>query len=142
MATLFDNKKTNVVIGILGTIFIILLIVFAVLRGRQKPAVVTPGGPTPTAVPNALADEPQPGVEYEKIDVDAAEKDIRIGALVRKLPYRGTNFSMRYSFADNVFYTVIPASKKSAGDKEFNDYLKVNKINDRKWISNLTVTYE
>ncbi|MEN9327450.1 MAG: hypothetical protein RI947_258 [Candidatus Parcubacteria bacterium] len=142
MTSLFDNKRTNIVIGTLGGIFIILLIVFAVLRGRQKGPAITPGAPTPTAVPQALADEPQPGVEYETIDVDVAKREIIVGALVRKLPTKGTNFSMRYSYADNIFYTIIKAANKAAGDKEFNEYLKMNKINDRKWIPNLTVTYE
>lgn len=111
--------------------------------------------PTPTIVkvlvePNKVY-PPIPGQskEYKKSaeEIEATiapqiKQDSLIGSLLNKLPYYGNNFSMNYDFNNNQFTVIIKIDKKTEGDKEFNEFLKENKILDKSWFNNLTILYK
>lgn len=77
-------------------------------------------------------------------ETNAITQDAALGRLLEFLPYSGTNFSMRYDYNQNKFFVTIPSAKRSDGEKEFNDFLKKNGVQNRDWISSsaLIMTYE
>ncbi len=70
------------------------------------------------------------------------DKGVSAGNLLNKLPYRGKNFSLYYSYAKNEFTLYINPSNKDAGNKEFEEFLTSNGGLTRNWFNNLITIYK
>jgi len=150
MNAFLQNKQYMLLLG--GGV---LLLVFIFITAFFLLQPTTPGandaGIAPTAAPSSplpkdyydpYSDEYKESVkkinEQEKSLLDQDEK---VGTFIDSLPVQGINFTAAYDIATNSVTVTIPSSKRSEGEKEFDDYLQSNGIKNKAWIQNLTFRY-
>lgn len=136
---------------VIGIIFIIISSAFYfsfVGKPAQKLQPSPSVSPKPTIFSPRTQDidsqnlqyHPDSSTKVQTID-DASQKmldkDAAIGNLLSKLPYKGTFFSLEYSYQANAFTVNLPASNQAQANQEFDQFLKDNKIESRNWLYNL-----
>lgn len=85
------------------------------------------------------------GADSGQHDPSLSEEEINkrsfvVSGLIDKLPYFGTNFTLSYSFSGANFILYINPKEESAGNSEFDLFLKKNGIDSRSWVENLFIT--
>ncbi len=97
----------------------------------------------PSFVPVPISSEgPQPGRSYtysSTQDELLRNQGEKVAQLIKKLPYTGGNFTFNYNFDTNKFTLTLKKGQETAGNLEFNNFLKANQIQDRSWITNLII---
>ncbi len=133
-----------------SSIIIILIAIIIVVsflpqgkKGPQKEAF-----PTPTLVKTNQPTPPprgaSPGVsaETDPKTIKQNKQAYQVGLLLDVLPYAGINFSMSYDYNEDVFRVVFRKDNISSSEKEFNEFLQKNGIEDKNWIQSLVITYQ
>jgi hypothetical protein len=80
--------------------------------------------------------------QISKEETMFVERESKVGQLLNKLPYQGKNFDINYDISTAVFRVKIRKENEVEGNKEFDQFLKENSINERSWIRNLEITEE
>jgi hypothetical protein len=122
-------------------IFVFLCLVFASLTSKSSTSnpqqgQSSAGEKQPIKVPtsnnfgdgNDEATRPEP------------EKGEQISSLIDNIPYAGTYFSLAYNFNDAYFYAYIDPANKTEGDRQLDEFLKQNGIENRTTMPNLRYT--
>ncbi|MBP9719579.1 MAG: hypothetical protein KBD46_03840 [Candidatus Levybacteria bacterium] len=135
--------------GILFFILCLILFSFSLFLSEPSPQNQnTDFSPTPyatTPVPTAYdpySEEYKDSVK--KIDQEEKaiiQQDQKVAKFLTKLPMQGINFIAAYDIDTNKVRVTIPTSKSAEGEKEFDDFLKANGIENRSWIQNLSVQF-
>ena len=138
-------KKTYIFIIIL-CILVFLLITIAFIASHNKSggalneiaptpnaANIPTAGPTETAVPNSIP---------KTIPSIYPQNTMAISALIEKLPYYESYFSLSYDFSNDNFILTLSATAPATGEANFENYLKQNGVLDKSWLQNLTVKYQ
>lgn len=84
--------------------------------------------------PGAKPPEEEPGLTEQGIH------EIIINGLKEKLPYYGENFTILYDKSTDKTKVFIYRNV-SEGEKEFDEFLKQNGVENRSWITNLSIEY-
>ena len=116
----------------------ILLVLISVIPAKNNQTSPTPS-PTQQNTNSGASNADNPQFQNQQQQEDA-RRSYTIGQLINLLPYSGTNFSLFYSFSTNQFTLYINPANQTAGNSEFDAFLKKNGINDRSWFSNLSLT--
>ncbi len=137
-----NRKAVFVLICVLG---VIVFAIFGWALFREKPSQ-----PIPSETPQVTfqrdetynsPNRPRDGI-YQTITPDGEQmlkKDALIGQLINKLPHSTNTFTLTYDFEGNKFvFSYAPELEKEA-NKDFDEYLKENGIENRDWLYNLTV---
>lgn len=107
----------------------------------------------PTKVPNTNT-SPEPTIfqdtqEYKDIQEKVAlteapihDRAEKVGKLLEKVPYQGSNFTFDFDNSTYSFKVTIPSDKQTEGNQEFDEFLTANGIEDRSWIQDLVVEYK
>lgn len=106
-----------------------LLLIFNLITSTPRNIPITP---TPTNVP--------PGSSKTEYEMAEPIKGEEISKLIDKTPYKGAYFSFTYEPNEALFYLYIDPANESRGNKEFNEFLKQNGIDDRTLIKDLQIT--
>lgn len=132
------NKKMLLII-IFAVLLLIILGVLYFLNTSEKGN----GGvfPTPTPYENPKNGSSGAVGPQNPTEIELSRRSAAVYALVSQIPIKGKDFSLYYSFKGDVFILYINPSQKELGNKEFDDYLKRNGVNDRSWMENLFTTY-
>ena len=139
------NNKTKLLITFL-IVIIVLMTILIVLKSKNQPLNQTPvpiikPSPSPTFTPSS--DGPLPAHTYSyssEADIQARQQGENVSQLIKKLPYKGTDFTLSYSFSTNRFTLILKKGQETAGNQEFDSFLKSNEIQSRSWIKDLTTT--
>ncbi len=157
MNTFFKQKKEALIIAvIIGIIVILLLIlIFSSLsnptttnqQGVPTNTQLTPEAihPNTTSVPTSNPKQIESSNEY-KDSVDkiaeknksALQRDAAVADLLDIVPYKGSHFTLTYSYKTNEFTLVVDKNNKALGSQEFDQWLKEHNVDSRSWIKNLT----
>ncbi|MBI2596413.1 hypothetical protein HYW46_06830 [Candidatus Daviesbacteria bacterium] len=131
-------KKNILLIIVFGLIVLIIISIVVLGLGKKKP--LPSGSPIPSA--SAVIQKPETGKKYQIItgaDQKQIDQDSLVGNLLTKLPYKGTNFSLDYSYNSLQFILTLNTQNKDLGNKEFDQFLLQNQILDRSWLKYLTI---
>lgn len=149
--------KTKKVFFLIFIIIVVLLSFYLFFLEAEKNGKNQQPESFPTPTPFSAPIKPNDGLppipgqseEYKKSAEDIGttvapilKKDSIIGDLLNKLPYFGSNFSISYDYGQNQFKVVVASDEKIEGEKEFNDFLKTNRIDNRSWFDNLIISYQ
>lgn len=110
----------------------LIIIVFFIDVGKSPPA-------TPIQGPNLKYSE-----EQRKIWASEApqiNRDAIVGQLVKKLPYSGKYFKFYFDYPTARFILELDNNHIDEGNKNFDAFLKENKIDERSWIKNIGIKY-
>jgi hypothetical protein len=150
-------ERSKLILFITFGVFVTIIGIYIYVSGNKtETPETTRRQPTPTLIiPRIVTPLPAniaaPGQEYnESMDkIIAQEKPIidreaKVGRLLTKMPYNGTNFSIRHDYNQGVFIVTIPRNRQQEGNVEFDEFIKQNGIGDRSWFRKglLAVTYE
>lgn len=134
------NKKTAIMIGLL--ILILLGLIYLVINPKKTtppPQAIPVFSPSPN--PSASIG-PLPGQSYtysSEADAIKRKQGEAISQLIKKLPFKGSSFSLEYSFENIEFIAVLNSDNLTAANQELDQFLKDNGIADRNWFNNLTI---
>lgn len=120
------RKKILILLGILIVVLIILLITKMIINSQNN------------------SNKPQPGATYDVITEQSQkqlDKDTAIGLLIKKLPYNGQKFTLKYSIDGNQFVVGFKRMEQVEALKELDNFLKSNNIQDQNWLYNLKLEY-
>lgn len=136
------NTKKNKIFGIVLVLIIFTIVALYVIytqyqKSRSKPPEINTG--TTSYVQDATFNE-SVKASFKQAS-KFLDKESKIGAIVPKLPYQGTNFRFTYSFKTADFTLGIKSDKKTEGMDEFKSFLKKNYIEDVSQIRNLVIEY-
>lgn len=130
-------KKLVIVVIFVFAIFILFVLTMA-------PSFFPKPNPTPTPTPYT----PQPtGSGSNNYNVDSytktqLQREYYVSKLIGIVPYEGKDFALDYNIKSAMFVLTIKQNAQQAGNQEFDAFLKQNQIQDRSWISNLTISIE
>jgi hypothetical protein len=77
------------------------------------------------------------GEDTNPTDIQTDKQSGDVMRLLKVTPYHGTNFALFYSYEGNYFTLYINPSNPSAGNAEFDGFLRQNGISNRSWIYDL-----
>lgn len=135
---------------IIGFVFTILATVFYFsFFGRKIPTPPVKPSASPVSIfsprPQEIDTEnlqyhPDASTIVQTIDDSSQkmlDKDVAIGHILTKLPYKGNFFTLEYSYQTNAFTITLSADNQTQANQEFDQFLKSNKIENRNWLYNL-----
>src|SRR3989344_4686298 len=78
--------------------------------------------PINTTLPSTSMTYPKPGVKYDISDPEKIRRDSLVGQLLGKLPYSGTNFSLKFDYSKGQFIASIKVGQETEGNKELDAF--------------------
>ncbi|GEM_PF-3402042 len=129
-----QNKKTFLLFLVfaLAGFMVFIFLVFSILGrppSNQKPSSADPDGPGEEYT------KEQKELEDEFLDKD--KESSRVSQLIDKLPYKGSNFLLEYSYGSLQFTLTLNEKAQSQGLAEFNQFLSANSIDANRMEENL-----
>jgi hypothetical protein len=117
-----------------GVLIIIFILFVLRIFTTQAP------NPTKTATPtiDTLNQVHPPSAQELKIINENSKK----GDLINILPYTGTYFSFDFDFAKNSFVLTLDKNNITAGNNNFDTFLKNNGVPNRSWFNDLLIIYK
>jgi len=141
---MLNNKTKLLIIFLIVVIILMAILVFFKSENqplKQTPVPIIKPSPSPTFTPSSGGPLPDHTYSYSsEADIQARQQGENVSQLIKKLPYKGTNFTLSYSFSTNRFTLILKKGQEAAGNQEFDTFLKSNEIQDRSWIKDLTTT--
>ncbi len=123
-------------------VFLIILVIIVSFISKNKTQSM-PSFPTPTpaqVVPNGAESNSYQISQDDKIRIN---QQYAISRLTTKLPYKGKDFSLSFSYNSANFLLTLNQNNLTAANSGFDDYLRQNGIQDRYWFNNsLIITSE
>lgn len=124
-------------------LFALFTLVFMQLQPTPIPSPApipffSPSPTSPSATSSSFIPRPNPDIKYDLSDDEILRRDALVGQLLNKLPYSGTNFSLEYNYSNGQFIATLKTNQE-ASNKELDDFLKSNQIENRSWLNNLIV---
>ncbi len=123
-----DIKKISFYLALI--LLSIIIIVFFISVGKS---------PSPPSIP-------KPNLKYseDQKNIWASEapqinRDATVGQLVKKLPYSGQYFRFYFDYPTARFILELDSNHIDEGNKNFDAFLKENKVEERSWVQNLTI---
>lgn len=107
---------------------------------RQPSSIIPITQPIPAEEPGYTG--PQPGSVYQT-PLPEYNEAVRInellGLLLKKLPYEGSVFNLRYDGISNSFIATFYSGKEQTGKQELENFLKENQIQSTDWLYNYKI---
>lgn len=141
-------KKYSIYLLALGAILFVIISFLILQPGGNKTTKPQPSPEPSASTTPPLDDPPLPaqGREYQdslqviqKSEEEEISRDSLVGELLNLIPYKGSNFTLDYSFTNNHFILILDKGSESEGNQEFDQFLKNNNVLDRNWIRNIEV---
>lgn len=131
-------KKTYLLIVLLFILAVIFIVIAIIALPSKKVVILT--APSPTSSANSSTTNNAVFNSFPlAIPTDYPPDTATVSALIEKLPYQGTDFSLSYNFADDSFLLSLDATNQAQGETEFENFLKQNGVLDKSWLQNLSV---
>lgn len=135
------------IIVLLSLVVLVSIIIFnPAPRAPLEKISPTPSELSPSPTPQSLL--PDESVRYktstEQIYITGQQirdQDAAVASLIQQLPVAGADFSLSYSFSNNLFTATIKQSAKDQGSAELDQFLKSQGV-ERSWIRNLSIVYD
>jgi hypothetical protein len=134
-------KKTYLLIIALFILAAIFIVVALVAVPNKQITILTAPSPTPStnnSTTNNAVFNSFPLTTPTGYPPNTAS----ISALIGKLPYQGTYFSLSYDFASDSFLLSLSTTNQTQGEMEFENFLKQNGVLDKNWLENLTTNLQ
>lgn len=140
------NLPKNIYFFIIGIIALLVVLLSVIFLPRKSPQLINVGpSSSPTQKPLYLDpgyNGPPPESIFQTSTPESEESARRsklVGLLLKKLPYSGTKFSLRYNMDTNQFIAVYADGEEAAGKIELDGFLESNGIDSTSWLNNFTV---
>jgi len=135
--------KTVKLLGLVVIIGVIALLIIQIFLNLKQ----TNTSPYPTPNTSAEAsyysqDYKQKAAQIQQQNQQFNNQEEKVGQLLNKVPYQGTNFKLVFDSSSSEFVVTINQNNKTQGETEFENFLKQNQIEDKSWIRNLRTEYQ
>ena len=147
---LLDYLKKNpiYIMVTLAIIFALTVLLYNIARPKPPTSspvpipVFSPPSTQQFASPTTSVTTPKQGEQYQSVsdsDQEQIRKDSLVGQLLSKLPYTGTNFSLKYMYSTNQFIATLKTGQEEVGGGQLDAFLQANQIESRSWLKNLII---
>lgn len=135
----FKKKIYYYLLGGVAFIFLsfVIQLLFSDKQAKQPEVIIT--SPEPSAIQEITDPKPRSSQKYQEANEEFIRRESLVGKLLDKLPYFGNNFSLKYDISSNRFTATIKQGSEEAGQKQLNEFLSANGIEDQSWIRNLDI---
>lgn len=136
---------------IVGGVLLIAIIIMAVALSLSSPSSLPPQpSPLPSTRPSPPEKIPVEEPDYtgpepgsvSQTPLPEYEEAVKInelnGLLLKKLPYTGNDFSLKYDGATNAFIATYRQGSERQGKSELLAFLRANDIEKTDWLINFT----
>ena len=131
------NKKVLFIIG--GSLLAITIFIINLFSSSGSSSILP--NPTPTKHPDDFYSEEytRRAAEVAKEELPQLQRDDAVSKFMDTLPYSGTYIQVTYTLSTNVIAVTMPQENLDAANKEFDELLRRNNIQDKNWIVDLVI---
>lgn len=129
--------KKNFIYILFALVIFLILFSFIFVSLTKKPSKQVEN---PTSPPSVSG--PQPGKIYSAVteeNITEGAKSKLVSKLTGSLPYQGKNFYLEYFYSNFTYQLTYYSGKEDQGEKEFEQYLKDNQVEDKSWLKRLVI---